>query len=403
MNKMICIFIISMLLNNLGVAQVKFEKHSMPKTKEGGSSSVFAADLDGDGDLDVLFSATENPNIGWYENLGSGRFSSAKTISTEAAYALYVYAADLDGDQKVDVLSASSDDDKIAWYRNLGSGNFGKQKVINEAAVLGVMGKEKDGNAVEANTVLATDLDGDGDMDVLSASRRDSKIAWYENLGKGSFGKQRVLTDEAWYASHVHAGDLDGDGDQDVLFSAVGGSYESIIAWIENKGSKKFSTPKVISKANESPLSVYAADLDGDGDLDIVTAQYEVDPQYNTDHKSKVAWYENTGKGNFGKQKVISTNVKGARSVFAADLDMDGDKDVLSASNIGLSSYSTGKFAWHQNNGKGMFTNQRTISANKNAACFICAADLDGDGDVDVLTVSRGKEQVCWYENKMKP
>ena len=47
---------------------------------------------------------------------------------------------------------------------------------------------------VAAKSVFATDLDGDGDADVLSASAGDDKIAWYENLGSGSFGPQQVIT-----------------------------------------------------------------------------------------------------------------------------------------------------------------------------------------------------------------
>ena len=71
----------------------------------------------------------------------------------------------------------------------------------------------------------ATDLDGDGDTDVLSASRLDNKIAWYENQGGGAFGSQQVITTEARYANTVYAAaDLDGDGDADVSCRLVGTS-----------------------------------------------------------------------------------------------------------------------------------------------------------------------------------
>ena len=74
----------------------------------------------------------------------------------------------MDSDGDLDVLSASSGDDKIAWYANDGTGQFGPQQVITTVA---------DG----ARCVYAADLDGDGDLDVLSASYNDDKIAWYEN------------------------------------------------------------------------------------------------------------------------------------------------------------------------------------------------------------------------------
>jgi hypothetical protein len=96
------------------------------------------------------------------------QFGSQQVITTAADYANSVFATDLDGDGDQDVLSASVLDDKIAWYENLGGGAFGSQQVITTAA---------DG----VYSVFATDLDGDGDQDVLSASYSDDKIAWYEN------------------------------------------------------------------------------------------------------------------------------------------------------------------------------------------------------------------------------
>ena len=71
-------------------------------------------------------------------------------------------------------------------------------------------------SAVSAYSVYAVDVDGDGDMDVLSASSYDDKIAWYENNGSGSF-TEHTITTSADEARSVHAADVDGDGDMDVL------------------------------------------------------------------------------------------------------------------------------------------------------------------------------------------
>ena len=93
---------------------------------------------------------------------------TSRTITSSADGALSVYAVDLDGDGDIDVLSASYEDDKIAWYENDGSESFTARTITTSA----------DG----AYSVYAVDLDGDGDMDVLSASWNDDKITWYENL-----------------------------------------------------------------------------------------------------------------------------------------------------------------------------------------------------------------------------
>ena len=94
--------------------------------------SVYAADLDGDGDADVL--SASSTTVAWNENLGSGSFGTQQVITTAVDGAQSVYATDLDGDGDADVLSASAYDDKIAWYENLGSGSFGTQQVITTAA-----------------------------------------------------------------------------------------------------------------------------------------------------------------------------------------------------------------------------------------------------------------------------
>ena len=183
-----------------------------------GASSVYATDLDGDGDADVLSASFEDAKIAWYENQGGGVFGGQQVITTSADGAISVYATDLDGDGDADVLSASWDDDKIAWYENQGGGVFGGQQTITTSAI-------------DARSVYATDLDGDGDADVLSASEDDDMIAWYENQGGGVFGGQQAITTSADGAWAVYATDLDDDGDADVL---SGSAFDDTIAWYEN-------------------------------------------------------------------------------------------------------------------------------------------------------------------------
>ena len=102
---------------------IAFGPQSVITTAADGASSVYAADLDGDGDLDVLSASWYDHKIAWYENTdGAGSFGPQHVITTDADSARSVYAADLDGDGDLDLLSASSLDDKIAWYENLSAG-----------------------------------------------------------------------------------------------------------------------------------------------------------------------------------------------------------------------------------------------------------------------------------------
>jgi hypothetical protein len=280
-----------------------------------------------------------------------------------------VFVADMNADNALDVLTASGDRDAIAWHQNE-NGTFPSRNTILRQA-----------NGVQS--VFAEDLDGDGDPDVLSTSIYDNRIAWYENTdGYGSFSEQTVIENDGANPQSVYAADLDGDSDSDVIYASNG---DGKVAWYENTdGQGSFSSENVISTNVAGAQAVYVADLDGDGDKDALSAS----SSFGGDNK--IAWYRNTA-GGFASQNVITKKVKGARAVFAADLDGDGNQDVLSASK------SDGKIAWYENtSGYGTFSKQKVITTNAAGARSVYTADLDGDGDQDILSASN---RLAWYEN----
>ena len=337
-----------------------------------GASGVFAADLDGDGDQDVLSSSGDDDKIAWYEHTdGLGTFGDTRVITSQADSASSVHAADLDGDGDLDALSTAWSGGEVAWYENQdGQGTFGPQKLLNAAAI-------------GAEAVFAADLDGDGDQDVLSASSVDGGLEWYENQdGLGTFGVEQLIASLAGGATSVSVGDPDGDGDPDVLSSSYG---DGQIAWHENTdGLGSFGPEQVVTTAAPGAGWADSADLDGDGDPDVISASHD-----------SIAWYENTGgPGAFGPQQVITSSVVAARSVLATDADGDGDQDVFSASLFDH------KLAMYENvDGLGSFGPQVVITITAHGARSVFAADLDGDGDQDVLSGSELDDLVAWYEN----
>ena len=120
-------------------------------------------------------------------------------------------------------------------------------------------------------------------------------------------------------------------------------------------------------------------DLDGDGVGDACDNCPETADPDQSDFES------------FGPQRVISAEVDGVLSIFTADLDGDGDTDVLSASQLDDS------IAWHENrDGLGNFAARRVISAFADGAISVFASDLDGDGDEDVLSASFNDDKIAW-------
>ncbi|MFV2069405.1 MAG: FG-GAP repeat domain-containing protein, partial [Pirellulales bacterium] len=307
----------------------------------GSIRSLFATDVDGDGDIDLLSASYRNDTIAWHENDGTGNFTT-HVIATDADGASSLFAADLDGDGDTDVLSASRLDGKVAWYENDGAGGFNSHTIDTDA----------DG----ATSVFAADLDGDGDTDVLSTSLWAGNVTWYENDGEGAFTLHTIATEMAWPSSVV-AVDMDGDGDMDVLVSLSG---EGRVLWYENDGNEAF-TPRTVADSYNESQGVFAADLDGDGDMDVMSG---------AGRDGEVAWYENDGQQQFAFHS-ISVSDSWLGEIRAVDMDGDGDIDALGADG-----------RWYENDGRGDFA-LHTISYRSLPTLF--AADMDADGDMDVL------------------
>ncbi|MGG5485817.1 FG-GAP-like repeat-containing protein [Gaetbulibacter sp. PBL-D1] len=326
-----------------------------------GGFAVFAADLDNDGNIDVLSASIFDDKIAWYKNDGNGNFGPQQTISTELDEAWAVYAADLDNDGDIDVISGSRVDNKVAWYENDGNGNFGPQQIVTTSARytkrLHVSDVDGDGfldilctpssssgmywfknnngnpwtqeliNNGTAAIIRAADMNNNGKMDIIFTKDR---VYWNQQMEENTFDYSYAISPGSFHIFGLDITDLDGDNYQDVIIA----TRYSGIHWIKNNGNGSFQAMQEITSVTEANFAygVYCSDLDGDGDMDVISA--------STDD-TKIAWYENDGLGNFGPQQVITTNANGARNVYAADLDNDGDLDIISA--------SSGKIAWYEN------------------------------------------------------
>ena len=148
-------------------------------------------------------------------------------------------------------------------------------------------------SADNAPSVYAADVEGDGDMDVLSASYEDDKIAWYENDGSENFTEHDIST-AATHPNSVYAADVDSDGDLDVVVTSMFNDWENpnakSIIWLENNGEMQFArrditgTPTPIKTAIE-------ADFNGDGKIDFITGGRYTDPPY--EHMERILLWSN--------------------------------------------------------------------------------------------------------------
>ena len=326
---------------------------------------VYAADIDDDGDIDILAASGNSDRVAWYENLGQGSSFRGHTISDTAEDARAVHAADIDCDGDMDVLSASFDDSKIALYTNDGSENF--SETVLDTSLSGAL------------QLMTSDADRDGDLDILAAGiNRPGVVTWYLQDSAGGFSKSIVDT-ALLGAFSIHPSDLDGDGDIDML--AVGELTDALI-WYENDGSQNYTVDTLTNSVND-PRDVYAADFDGDGDQDIVVAASQFDI---------IAYLRNDGNLNFTQSR-LTQNVDLVYDLHAADMDGDGDADVVSASLF------DDKVAIFENDGQGNFT-ERIVTQSADGALSVYPADIDGDGILDIVSAALNGDEIAWHAQK---
>ncbi|MEW5986607.1 MAG: FG-GAP-like repeat-containing protein [Chloroflexota bacterium] len=335
-----------------------------------GVHSVTAADVDGDGDMDVLAAANLADDVAWWENVnGNGLTWTLHTISSFFDGARQVRAVDLDADGDVDVLAAGYDADDVTWWENdLGDGLTWTTQTI-------------DGAFDGAIAVYPADVDDDGDLDVLAGALNADDVTWWENLvGSGDAWSEHLVTDFFDGVRWVAAADLDGDNDTDIVAVAENVDevawWEKTTAWIAH----------TIDATFDGAYTIATADVDGDGHLDVLGAATDAD---------SLAWWQNaSGDGFYWTRRIVTGDFNGATGVAGGDLDGDGDTDVLGAA------FLDDTIGWWENlDGGGLNWNEHVISGSFDGAHAVATADLDGDGDLDVLGAARLGDQVTWWEN----
>lgn len=366
------LLLITILISLSIRAQIDFEPHIIVDSHPDVSSpyNLVSADIDGDGDNDIVATSTHENKVVWFENLdGHGNFSGPKVIVSNMDYPLDITVADIDGDGDLDIVAVSSFDHKIVWFENLdGLGNFGPQHLI--ASLHGVQ------------TVQAKDMDGDGDIDIIAGG--DNKVVWLENLdGLGDFGPEKIVADLLGTTESIEVEDIDGDGDMDVV---VADWILQTVNWFENlDGMGTFGPARIITDEGDLSSSVVLKDLDNDGSLDAVS-DYQA---------GAIAWFKNdTGQGNFGNANIVGSEIGLVYKIFSEDLNGNGKNDIITTI------YDEHEIIWFENEGNGNFGNPHIIHSGTPFPVGIIAADFNGTGRMDVAACFFEPGKIMWFENK---
>jgi len=328
---------------------------------------ILTADLDGDGDKDILAYSWLAGKIVWFENQGMGVYGNAQLISNEVIETKYAQVADMDGDGDLDIITGTTEfpNNELSLFENLGDGVFVEKLVL-----------------VEGSSFDLADLDADGDLDIIYEG---TAISWLENLGGGSFASPQFLTEVQFSGFILGVTDLDDDADLDIIYFSDS-SQGFVLQCYKNEGDNIFSSSEILVTEELQVKSMYLEDMDEDGLEDIVVAFYS--------SGGGLWWYPNSGQG-VGEKELLIENVSFARDFVFGDIDDDDDKDVFFASD-------TDQVYWYENTGNQTFGSQQLLSEEIDPRA-ITLDDIDNDGDQDVVFMAWGKDKIAWLENEEGP
>ena len=343
-----------------------------------------------------------------------------------------IRAFDIDGDNYKDFVISSYTDNSVVWYRNeffIMNHGYGTVRVVGM-------------NLDESYETFADDLDQDGDMDILVVSYNAKKISWFQNTnGMNMFGR-RFSEDLVDPVTLVVPADFDNDGDIEFAGVSSSGGYamflykeitakiinepiqgyapthiaigdvnldgridiftntENRIIWfLQTEGGAEdngihgsFGTTQTIHTTCFSVSYLHLNDFNGDGKLDLV-ATCAGKPGASTDrNKSKIVWYKNFGNSSFSSEYVLLYTE--AIEPTSADMDQDGDNDII------ICMPSSRKIGYIENKNNFLESDLILIDNNVGKIQKVEVCDINGDLLMDVVTVSyRGIALLTWYKN----
>jgi mono/diheme cytochrome c family protein len=297
----------------------------------------------------------------------------------------HVSVVDLDEDGRKDLLVADlgeffpGDHEKGAatWLRSMPGGGF-------SPFTLGGFPRVAD--------VEAADVDGDGRLDLVVAAfgwnrKGGMELALYRGTGAAGPSFERRKLDPRPGAIHLLPGDVDKDGRLD-LVGLIAQEHESVVAFLgDGKGGFQPRTIYAAPHPNWGSSGIQLVDLDRDGDLDVLATNGDMFDDDLLKPYHGIQWLENRGRLRFEARPLAG--LAGAHRAVAADLDGDGDLDVAASAFTGIVAGKAAErlpaLVWLEQRKPGRFE-RHTIAVGNPAYPTLDAGDVDGDGDVDLVT-----------------
>lgn len=314
----------------------------------GAAEDADIADVNGDGFPDII-AACELEHLIYFQNPGknirSGNWERViPEITANRGSFIRVFFADFDKDGKLEVVAPNKGsqsgarakkDNPISWFEIKGDMLDGSAWIEHELARLNVPENSR-----------PVDLDGDGDLDILGGSRTDGRILWFENMGTDpiSFKEHPINAfekGEPYPITGVNVDFYDFNKDSRLDIVVYHSPRKMKFGWIEQPAN--FEDPWELHPIGvvqpDNLIGVVVADINDDGDPDIMTGTYSGSPRDHdgedktvNDRLGRLAWFEHPGDpSGVWIRHDISRRIRGMFDKFIPiDLDADGDMDFVS-------------------------------------------------------------------------
>jgi len=386
-----------------------FTLNTLENLEEGERINSLDYNTDGLTDFIVTSSAFDDPRI--YENQGGGSFN-VSILDDSFVSPTSFHSSDIDNDGLIDIVSTSNDEHELVLWHNTGAFNFTKIVIDNTEPLI--------------NYAHIDDIDGDGHKDILvtTVAFNQGQILLYINDGAMNFTKSVFFNETNRF--RVFSEDVDDDGDLDIVYSVFGGNgkiryyrndgsgnYQSVsvissidntlcVGYLDvnNDGHKDFITDDAVYLQNDGALNFTEVtlpvageffDIDGDGDLDILSSRYT--------SMNIIAWHENDGSGNFTEHQIQTGTTNSGDKFTIQDFDGDGDVDFVSCP---TNDFNSQKLSYWVNDGNESFTREE-INPNYLTSTHLISNDFDGDGDIDVLSSNTKFPFTLWKNTSDVP
>jgi uncharacterized repeat protein (TIGR01451 family) len=321
-------------------------------------------DLDGDGVLDLVVANGTSDSISVLLGLGDGRFG-AKTDYAMGDQPIAVVVADLNRDGSLDVVTANA------------SGNSASVRMGTRDGTLQTKSDYATGS--NASAIAVGDVSGDGWPDLVTVNGTPSTASVLLGLGNGTFGAKTDFSTGA-FPQAVALADFDRDGTLDIVAANYGTATVSVLF---GSGGGSFD-PRIDYNCGTNPTAIAVGDLNADGIPDVVTANFSAD--------KTVSVLLGTAAGGFGMGYTDYAAPSGPSGIALADVDVDGDLDVLSAN------YTHNTVSVFLGDGTGALAS-RTDLPGGTVPFAVTAADLDRDGRADLVATNMNGQNVSVFLN----